>query len=26
MSSLTQVRCFCTLRSWRGYCRRWRCD
>ena len=26
MSSLTRVRCFCTLRSWRGYCRRWRCD
>ena len=26
VSPLTQVRCYCTLRSWRGYCRRWRCD
>jgi hypothetical protein len=26
ISLLTQVRCYCTLRSWRGYCRRWRCD
>jgi uncharacterized NAD(P)/FAD-binding protein YdhS len=25
MGSVTQARCWCTWRGWRGYCRRWRC-
>jgi hypothetical protein len=25
IGSVTQVRCWCRWRGWRGYCRRWRC-
>jgi len=25
IGTVSQVRCWCTWRGWRGYCRRWRC-
>lgn len=25
MGPVTEARCWCTWRGWRGYCRRWRC-
>ena len=25
IGTVSQVRCWCTRRGWRGYCRRWRC-
>jgi len=25
IGTVRQVRCWCTWRGWRGYCRRWRC-
>jgi hypothetical protein len=25
LGTVTQARCWCSWRGWRGYCRRWRC-
>jgi hypothetical protein len=25
LGTVTQARCWCRWRGWRGYCRRWRC-